>query len=356
MPFFSDAELEDDGLVRIQSDLFDEYNHPRQVSEDIAQPVPAGVTVVSMDDKLELNAPVADMEGETSKRGRPSRSLSATPVQSASKTPKSAKSTSSRTPKSALKSAEKSSGRKRKAVEIEEPNSESEEEDVEDVAPAKRGRKPAAAPSARLAAKAAKKKGPGRPAATNGTSAKPKGKGGRPKKDAASDVVPKEEYEVEAIIDSMIDPETMEHLYFVKWKGYPSSENTWEPKQNLQGATELLRKFNADKKAKKAEEGAAKKAKKAKTSQKAEKADETDKAEKKAEKAEKKAEKAAKAPKAKPAEKKDVKPRGRPGRPPKAGKDAKSAKETKAPAKGPKKVKEVKVPKAGTRVSSRTKA
>lgn len=148
-----------------------EYNHPRQISEDIAQPVPAGVTVVSMDDKLELNAPVADMEGETSKRGKPSQSLSASPVQSASKSPKSAKSTSSRTPKSALKSAEKSSGRKRKAVEIEEPNSEGEEEeDVEDVAPAKRGRKPAAAPSARLAAKAAKKKGPGRPAAANGTS------------------------------------------------------------------------------------------------------------------------------------------------------------------------------------------
>lgn len=119
-----------------------------------------------MDDKLEMNAHVADMEGETSnKRGR---SLSATPVQSTSKTPKSAKSTSSHTPKSARKSAEKSSGRKRKAVEIEEPSFEDADEDVEDVAPAKRGRKPAAAPSARLAAKAAKKKGPGRPAA-NGT-------------------------------------------------------------------------------------------------------------------------------------------------------------------------------------------
>ena len=124
--------------------------------------MPAGVTVVSMDDKLDMNAPVADMEGETSLN-------SATPAHSASKTPKSAKSTSSRTPKSALKSAEKSSGRKRKAVEIEEPSSQSDDEDVEDVAPAKRGRKPAAAPSARLAAKAAKKKGPGRPAATNGT-------------------------------------------------------------------------------------------------------------------------------------------------------------------------------------------
>lgn len=146
-----------------------EYNEPRQTSEEIApsQPVPAGITVVTMDDKLELNAPVAGMEGETSKRAMPSRSLSPTPAQSASKTPKSAKSTSSRTPKSSLKSTEKSSGRKRKAVEIEEPNSEGEEE-VKDVTPAKRGRKPAAAPSARLAAKAAKKK-PGRPASTNGT-------------------------------------------------------------------------------------------------------------------------------------------------------------------------------------------
>lgn len=354
MPFFSDAELEGDDFVRIQSDIFDDYNGPRQVSEDIAPPVPAGVTVVSMDDKLEMNAPVADMEGEMSNnRGRSSRSLSATPVQSTSKTPKSAKSTSSRTPKSALKSAEKSSGRKRKAVEIEESRSEDVDEGVEHVAPAKRGRKPPAAPSARLAAKAAKKKGPGRPAAANGTTskAKPKSKVGRPKKDAGSDVVPKGEYEVEAIVDFMIDADTMEHLYYVKWKGYPSSDNTWEPKQNLQGATELLRKFNADKKAKKSEDASKKNAKKARTSHKAEKADETDKAE---EKAKKKTEKAPKAPKT--AEKKEAKPKGRPGRPPKAGKEAKPAKETKAPAKAPKKTKEVKVPKAGTRVSSRTKS
>lgn len=351
MPFLSDAELEDDDLVRIQSDLFDEYNEPRQTSEEIApsQPVPAGITVVTMDDKLELNAPVAGMEGETSKRAMPSRSLSPTPAQSASKTPKSAKSTSSRTPKSSLKSTEKSSGRKRKAVEIEKPNSEGEEE-VKDVTPAKRGRKPAAAPSARLAAKAAKKK-PGRPASTNGTASKekPKGKAGRPKKDVASDVVPKGEYEVEAIVDSMINAETMEHVYFVKWKGYPSSDNTWEPKQNLQGATELLRKFNADQKAKKSEEASEKKAKRAKTSHKAQEADMADKADKKTEKA-------PKAPKAKPAEKQQAKPRGRPGRPPKATKDAKSAKETKAPAKAAKKTKEVKAPRAGTRVSSRTKS
>ncbi|KAK3398119.1 hypothetical protein B0T20DRAFT_241741 [Sordaria brevicollis] len=148
------------------NDNASDYNEPRRASEDLApsQPVPAGVTVVSMDDKLEMNAPVADMEGESG---------SSTPVQSTSKTPKSAKSTSSRTPKSALKSAEKSSGRKRKAVEIEEPSSDDADEDVEAVAPAKRGRKPAAAPSARLAAKAAKKKGPGRPGA-NGTTRNPR--------------------------------------------------------------------------------------------------------------------------------------------------------------------------------------
>jgi hypothetical protein len=30
----------------------------------------------------------------------------------------------------------------------------------------------------------------------------------------------------------------------VKWKGYNSDENSWEPKENLHGCTNAIRKFN----------------------------------------------------------------------------------------------------------------
>jgi len=63
-------------------------------------------------------------------------------------------------------------------------------------------------------------------------------------------VVPKGQYEVEEIVESQIDAETMQHMYFVKWKGYSSDENTWEPKQNLlPGAADLVAEFDKKKKA-----------------------------------------------------------------------------------------------------------
>jgi predicted RNA-binding protein with PUA domain len=40
----------------------------------------------------------------------------------------------------------------------------------------------------------------------------------------------------------------MQYMYFVKWKDYPANENSWEPKQNLAGAQDLVRKFDAKKK------------------------------------------------------------------------------------------------------------
>lgn len=52
----------------------------------------------------------------------------------------------------------------------------------------------------------------------------------------------------------MIDADTMEHKYFVKWKGYPASENTWEPKTNLVHAAQLVAAFDAKKKKKAVED------------------------------------------------------------------------------------------------------
>jgi hypothetical protein len=51
-----------------------------------------------------------------------------------------------------------------------------------------------------------------------------------------------EEYIVEAILDvNKINGKTM---YFIKWKNYPDSENTWEPPEHLTGAQRLLKDFH----------------------------------------------------------------------------------------------------------------
>ncbi len=69
---------------------------------------------------------------------------------------------------------------------------------------------------------------------------------GRPKKDAAGTA--EGEWEVEKILDSGIDTGSSEHKYFVKWKGYASKDNTWEPRSNLAHCMELVRKFDAQRK------------------------------------------------------------------------------------------------------------
>lgn len=53
------------------------------------------------------------------------------------------------------------------------------------------------------------------------------------------------EYHVERIVDSMIDADTKEHLYQVKWTGYPSKDNTWEPKSNLENCKNLVKDYDA---------------------------------------------------------------------------------------------------------------
>ena len=49
------------------------------------------------------------------------------------------------------------------------------------------------------------------------------------------------EYEVESILDR----KTLrgQDYFFVKWKGYPASDNTWEPKGNLKNASKLISEF-----------------------------------------------------------------------------------------------------------------
>lgn len=56
-------------------------------------------------------------------------------------------------------------------------------------------------------------------------------------------VEPEEEFEVEKIDDHKVKGKTT--LFYVKWKGYPDEENTWEPKSNLAHAAELLKEYEA---------------------------------------------------------------------------------------------------------------
>jgi chromodomain protein Y len=48
-----------------------------------------------------------------------------------------------------------------------------------------------------------------------------------------------EEYEVEVILTHQTY-KNRQTRYLVKWKGYDSSENTWEPESNLSNAEEEL--------------------------------------------------------------------------------------------------------------------
>ena len=91
------------------------------------------------------------------------------------------------------------------------------------------------------------------------TEKKPKGKGGRPKKNVeANGASSDDEYEVEAIRDSRIDADTMQHWYEIKWKGYPESDNSWEPKSNLKHSLDLVKAFDSKKKKQEIEDAAAK--------------------------------------------------------------------------------------------------
>ncbi|UKZ49343.1 hypothetical protein TrVGV298_003589 [Trichoderma virens] len=48
------------------------------------------------------------------------------------------------------------------------------------------------------------------------------------------------EWEVEKIVDSRIEEETLQHFFRVKWKGFSDKHNTWEPKKNLANCKGLV--------------------------------------------------------------------------------------------------------------------
>jgi len=50
-----------------------------------------------------------------------------------------------------------------------------------------------------------------------------------------------EEYEVENIIEERFNEDTGTKEYFVKWKGYTSKDNTWEPEDHLANSPDILR-------------------------------------------------------------------------------------------------------------------
>ncbi|EFQ27811.1 chromo domain-containing protein [Colletotrichum graminicola M1.001] len=60
----------------------------------------------------------------------------------------------------------------------------------------------------------------------------------------------REEYVVEKIVGSRIDPITKEQMYMVKWKNYAAKDNTWEPVNNLGKCSSLIKTFTDSQKSK----------------------------------------------------------------------------------------------------------
>jgi hypothetical protein len=50
-----------------------------------------------------------------------------------------------------------------------------------------------------------------------------------------------EEHEVKFITQHRLHRQS--HQYLVKWKGYPTANNMWEPESNLEHAVELLKEY-----------------------------------------------------------------------------------------------------------------
>lgn len=75
------------------------------------------------------------------------------------------------------------------------------------------------------------------------------------------DVEVEKEYVVEKILNKRVRDGSLE--YYVKWSGFPDSDNTWEPEKHLD-CTELIAEFEEATKAKEEKKGRNKKSKKKK--------------------------------------------------------------------------------------------
>jgi hypothetical protein len=53
-----------------------------------------------------------------------------------------------------------------------------------------------------------------------------------------------EEFEVEAIVAHWKKGWGLQFL--IKWQGYPTSDNSWEPQKNLKHATEILSSYKVN--------------------------------------------------------------------------------------------------------------
>ncbi|KAL2147195.1 hypothetical protein VTI28DRAFT_150 [Corynascus sepedonium] len=217
--------IQSDLLNSIEAEMDQDYGEVESVSPTIAtladravvDEEPAGVPEADMDIPAAVEAAEARSTEPTPlptirKRGRPSLSTSATPVGSVS----------SKTRKIAGHSTSK-----RKSVAKVEPKG---NQPAVNATPVRKRSRPASDRTKSTAAAEEPAK---------------KDRHTRRRDDAADNgELPAGEYEVEEIVDSAIDADTMEHMYLVKWKGYPASDNTWEPRRNLKGSLELVRKFD----------------------------------------------------------------------------------------------------------------
>ncbi|KAF8714610.1 reverse transcriptase, partial [Rhizoctonia solani] len=57
-----------------------------------------------------------------------------------------------------------------------------------------------------------------------------------------------EEYKVKGIMD--MEEQNRKWFFRVRWKGYGSEENTWEPQENLKNAGKILKKYEEEMKKK----------------------------------------------------------------------------------------------------------
>ncbi|XP_014252330.1 uncharacterized protein LOC106668253 isoform X2 [Cimex lectularius] len=57
------------------------------------------------------------------------------------------------------------------------------------------------------------------------------------------DTVQEEEFVVEKIVSRRFNPRKKQYEYLLKWEGYPSEQNTWEPAENLEACQHLLKAF-----------------------------------------------------------------------------------------------------------------